>query len=129
MKMTWDIDRREQQLSPTLAIGIKPGVQWLEFFGNYGKSWRPPAITEVLATGSAHGHGWILPNPVLAAEYSKAWEAGMNIQHSHLFIAEDRLARPFLNKKYLHQSFWYNLNWYKIIPYHNLIDIPGHENE
>ncbi|HGH0635649.1 TPA: TonB-dependent hemoglobin/transferrin/lactoferrin family receptor, partial [Yersinia enterocolitica] len=91
MKMTWEVDRREQQLSPTLAIGIKPGVQWLEFFGNYGKSWRPPAITEMLATGSAHGHGWILPNPVLAAEHSKAWEAGMNIQHSHLFIAEDRL--------------------------------------
>lgn len=45
----------------------------------------------MLATGSAHGHGWILPNPVLAAEHSKAWEAGMNIQHSHLFIAEDRL--------------------------------------
>ncbi|AJJ25606.1 TonB-dependent hemoglobin/transferrin/lactoferrin family receptor [Yersinia enterocolitica] len=90
-KMTWEVDRREQQLSPTLAIGIKPGVQWLEFFGNYGKSWRPPAITEVLATGSAHGHSWTLPNPILAAEHSKAWEAGMNIQHSNLFIAEDRL--------------------------------------
>ncbi|EEP90075.1 TonB-dependent hemoglobin/transferrin/lactoferrin family receptor [Yersinia kristensenii] len=91
MKMAWEVDRREQQLSPTAAIGIKPGVQWLEFFGNYGKSWRPPAITEVLATGSAHGHGWILPNPLLAAEHSKAWEAGINIQHSNLFIAEDRL--------------------------------------
>ncbi|PHZ34930.1 TonB-dependent receptor [Yersinia kristensenii] len=91
MKMAWEVDRREQQLSPTAAIGIKPGVQWLEFFGNYGKSWRPPAITEVLATGSAHGHGWILPNPLLAAEHSKAWEAGINIQHSNLFIEEDRL--------------------------------------
>lgn len=91
MKMAWEVDRREQQLSPTAAIGIKPGVQWLEFFGNYGKSWRPPAITEVLATGSAHGHGWILPNPVLAAEHSKAWEAGINIQQSNLFIEEDRL--------------------------------------
>lgn len=90
-KMTWDVDRRERQLSPTLAMGIKPGVQWLEFFGNYGKSWRPPAITEVLATGSAHGHGWILPNPILAAEHAKAWEAGLNIQHQNLFINEDRL--------------------------------------
>ncbi|CNL33473.1 putative TonB dependent receptor protein [Yersinia frederiksenii] len=91
MKMTWDVDRREQQLSPTAAIGIKPGIQWLEFFANYGKSWRPPAITEVLATGSAHGHGWVLPNPFLAAEHSKAWEAGINIQHTDLFINEDRL--------------------------------------
>ncbi|HEN3568642.1 TPA: TonB-dependent receptor, partial [Yersinia enterocolitica] len=90
-KMAWQVDRREQQVSPTLAIGIKPGWQWLEFFGNYGKSWRPPAMTEMLATGSAHGHGWILPNPVLAAEHSKAWEAGINIQHSNLFSAEDRL--------------------------------------
>ncbi|CNL51762.1 putative TonB dependent receptor protein [Yersinia aldovae] len=90
-KMTWQVDRREQQLSPTLAIGIKPAVQWLEFFANYGKSWRPPAITEVLATGSAHGHGWILPNPFLAAEHSKAWEAGINIQQSNLFSEEDRL--------------------------------------
>ncbi|QHB30857.1 TonB-dependent hemoglobin/transferrin/lactoferrin family receptor [Yersinia canariae] len=91
MKMNWEVDRRKQQLSPTAAIGIKPGVQWLEFFGNYGKSWRPPAITEMLATGSAHGHGWILPNPILAAEHSKAWEAGINIQQSNLFIEEDRL--------------------------------------
>lgn len=45
----------------------------------------------MLATGSAHGHGWILPNPVLAAEHSKAWEAGINIQQSNLFIEEDRL--------------------------------------
>ncbi|AOF21879.1 TonB-dependent hemoglobin/transferrin/lactoferrin family receptor [Yersinia enterocolitica] len=95
MKMAWEVDRREQQLSPTAAIGIKPGVQWLEFFGNYGKSWRPPAITEVLATGSAHGHGWILPNPVLAAEHSKAWEAGINIQQSNLFSEEDRLVAKF----------------------------------
>lgn len=91
VKMCQDVDRREQQLSPTLAIGIKYGVQWLEFFGNYGKSWRPPAITEVLATGSAHGHGWILPNPFLAAEHSKACEAGINIQHSNLFSEQDRL--------------------------------------
>ncbi|MCB5310196.1 TonB-dependent hemoglobin/transferrin/lactoferrin family receptor [Yersinia massiliensis] len=89
-KMNWNVDRREQQFSPTMAMGIKPGVQWLEFFGNYGKSWRPPAITEVLATGSAHGHGWSLPNPVLATEKSKAWEAGINLQKQGLFINEDR---------------------------------------
>jgi heme acquisition protein HasR len=89
--MAWDVDRREQQFSPTVALGIKPGVQWLEFFSTYGKSWRPPAITEVLATGSAHGHGWILPNPFLTSERSKTWEAGFNIQQQNLFIDEDRL--------------------------------------
>lgn len=90
--MTWDVDRREQQLSPTAAVGIKPGAQWLEFFGTYGKSWRPPAMTEALATGSAHGHGWVLPNPLLAAEHSKAWEVGFNIQQTGLLISEDRFA-------------------------------------
>ncbi|WP_145540635.1 TonB-dependent hemoglobin/transferrin/lactoferrin family receptor [Yersinia alsatica] len=89
--MTWDVNRRARQFSPTAGIGIKPGVPWLEFFGHYGKSWRPPAMTEMLATGSAHGHGWILPNPLLAAENAKAWEAGLNIQHTGLFINEDRL--------------------------------------
>lgn len=91
LMMTWDVNRREQQLSPTAAIGIKPGVQWLEFFANYGKSWRPPAMTEMLAIGSPHGHGWVLPNPFLAAENAKIWEAGFNIQHTGLFINEDRL--------------------------------------
>ncbi|CNJ01125.1 TonB-dependent hemoglobin/transferrin/lactoferrin family receptor [Yersinia bercovieri] len=91
-RMDWDVDRRERQLSPTAAFGIKPGVPWLEFFGTYGKSWRPPAMTEMLAIGSAHGHGWILPNPLLAAEHSKTWELGVNIQQTGLFITEDRFA-------------------------------------
>ncbi|WP_145483956.1 TonB-dependent hemoglobin/transferrin/lactoferrin family receptor [Yersinia rohdei] len=90
--MTWNVDHREQQFSPTAAIGIKPGVPWLEFFGNYGKSWRPPAMTEMLVTGSAHGHGWMMPNPLAAAERSKTWEVGTNIQHKGLFINDDRFA-------------------------------------
>lgn len=89
--MVWDVDRREQRFSPTAALGIKPGVQWLEFFGTYGKSWRPPAITEALASGTSNGHAWNLPNPFLASERSKAWEAGFNIQQQNLFIDEDRL--------------------------------------
>lgn len=60
-------------------------------FGTYGKSWRPPAITEVLASGTSNGHAWNLPNPFLASERSKAWEAGFNIQQQNLFIDEDRL--------------------------------------
>ncbi|AHM76382.2 TonB-dependent hemoglobin/transferrin/lactoferrin family receptor [Yersinia hibernica] len=90
--MAWEVNRREQRLSPTAGIGIKPGVPWLEFFGHYGKSWRPPALTEMLATGSAHGHGWILPNPLAQGENAKTWEAGLNIQHTGLFINDDRLA-------------------------------------
>ncbi|CNH96025.1 TonB-dependent hemoglobin/transferrin/lactoferrin family receptor [Yersinia ruckeri] len=90
--MTWDVDRHEQQLLPTVAMGIKPGVQWLEFFGNYGKSWRPPGITEALATGSAHGSGRFFPNPRLAIERSRTWEAGFNIQQSDLLVNGDKFA-------------------------------------
>ncbi|ABP41884.1 TonB-dependent receptor [Yersinia pestis subsp. microtus bv. Caucasica] len=90
--MRWDVDRSEQQLSPTLAMGVKPGLEWLEFFGSYGKSWRPPAMTEVLATGTAHGYSWVLPNPFVAAERARTWEAGFNIQQSNLFIEDDHFA-------------------------------------
>ncbi|CNF14800.1 TonB-dependent hemoglobin/transferrin/lactoferrin family receptor [Yersinia nurmii] len=88
--MTWDVDRHEQQILPTLGIGVKPGVQWLEFFGNYGQSWRPPGITETLATGSAHGSGFLFPNPYLAIERSRTWESGLNIQQEDLFISGDK---------------------------------------
>ncbi|KAA9000486.1 TonB-dependent hemoglobin/transferrin/lactoferrin family receptor [Affinibrenneria salicis] len=89
--MSWDVDRGEGKFSPTLGLGIKPGVQWLEFFANYGKSWRPPAITETLTSGSAHSSATQYPNPYLEAERSRSWEVGFNIQKPDLFLTDDRL--------------------------------------
>lgn len=88
---SWDVDREEGKLSPTFGLGIKPGVEWLELFANYGKSWRPPAITETLTSGSAHSSATQYPNPYLEAERSRSWEVGFNIQKPDLFLADDRL--------------------------------------
>lgn len=89
--MSWDVDRKEERFSPSLAIAVKPGPQWLELFANYGKAWRPAAITETLASGSAHSSATQYPNPYLEAERSKSWEAGFNVQWPGLLVAADRL--------------------------------------
>nr|WP_242671917.1 TonB-dependent receptor [Stutzerimonas kirkiae] len=92
---TWlpfDVDREEGKLSPTLAIGIKPGIDWLELFANYGKAWRPAATTESLAAGSAHTSDTLYPNPFLEPERSRSWEVGFNTLNSSLFMPGDRLA-------------------------------------
>lgn len=87
----WDIDRQQTKFSPTFALSVKPGVEWLELYTNYGKSWRPPAITETLVTGSAHSSSVMYPNPFLQDEKSKAWELGVNVQKANLWTEQDRL--------------------------------------
>ncbi|WP_373416385.1 TonB-dependent hemoglobin/transferrin/lactoferrin family receptor [Pseudomonas sp. ABC1] len=87
----YDVDREAGKLSPTLAIAIKPGLDWLELFANYGKAWRPAATTETLAMGSAHTSDSVYPNPFLDPERSRSWEVGMNTLHNGLLFSEDRL--------------------------------------
>lgn len=89
----YDMDEKQGYLSPTLGIAIKPGVDWLQLFANYGKGWRPPAITEALITGRPHGGGFesMSPNPLLKPEKSKNWEVGFNIFKQGLFTEEDKL--------------------------------------
>lgn len=87
----WNVDRDEGKLSPTLAVAVRPGVEWLELYSTYGKSWRPPAITETLTNGSAHSSSTQYPNPFLQAERSRAWEVGFNVQQPDLFFNGDRL--------------------------------------
>ena len=89
--LEWNVDDEHGKFSPTAAIGIKPGVEWLELFGNYGMSWRPPAITETLTTGSAHSSSVQYPNPYLKSERSRSWETGINIKLNELITDEDRL--------------------------------------
>ncbi len=88
---TYDIDDEHGKFSPTAAIAIKPGVDWLELYGSYGMSYRPPAITETLTTGSAHSSSVQYPNPFLQAERSRTWETGFNIKADNLITDTDRL--------------------------------------
>lgn len=87
----WDVDRDQGKLSPTLAVAVRPGVEWLELYTTYGKSWRPPAITETLTNGSAHSSSTQYPNPFLQPERSRAWEVGFNVQQPDLWFEGDRL--------------------------------------
>lgn len=87
----WPVDASEGRWSPTLAISIRPGVDWLDVFANYGKSWRPPALTETLTTGSAHSSSAQYPNPWLDSEYSRSWEVGVNARFANLLLEHDQL--------------------------------------
>lgn len=33
----YDSDREEGKFSPTFGIGVKPGVDWLQFYGRWGQ--------------------------------------------------------------------------------------------
>lgn len=85
------VDRRQGRLSPSLTIAARPALEWLELYATYGRSWRPPAITETLSYGSAHSSASSFPNPLLAAERSRNQELGFNIQKPHLLVKNDRL--------------------------------------
>ncbi|QLF93551.1 TonB-dependent hemoglobin/transferrin/lactoferrin family receptor [Pseudomonas sp. ABC1] len=87
----WDVDAKEGRFSPTFALAVKPGVEWLQLFTSYGKSWRPPALTETLTTGSAHSSSTQYPNPWLDSEHSRSWETGVNVQFDGLLTNNDRL--------------------------------------
>lgn len=86
----WDVDNSEGAFSPHIRLAVRPNLEWMELFTSYGRSWRPPAITETLTTGSAHSSSTQFPNPYLKPERSNAWEVGMNINYPQLFIEEDR---------------------------------------
>lgn len=88
--LMWDVNNKANHVSPTLALAVKPGLDWLELFANYGKSWRPPAITETLTSGSAHSSATQFPNPFLKPEISKGWEMGFNVQKQSLMTSSDR---------------------------------------
>ena len=90
----YDSDREEGKFSPTFGIGVKPGVDWLQFYGRWGQGWRPPAVTEVFMTGRPHGGNAperVDPNPYLKAEENREWEFGLNIFKESLFFNNDRL--------------------------------------
>lgn len=92
VRQEWSVDEVHGRFSPSLFVGVKPGLDWLQVFASYGKSWRPPAITEVFASGTARaGDYYLYPNPLLKAERARSWELGFNIVKAGLFTPEDQL--------------------------------------
>ncbi len=88
----WNIDDEAGKFSPTFFAGVKPGPDWLQLFGSYGLSWRPPAVTEALVSGSARaGDYYLFPNPYLKPERAKSWELGFNVLKPEMFTPNDQL--------------------------------------
>ncbi|SDW29100.1 heme acquisition protein HasR [Pseudomonas kuykendallii] len=87
-----EVDRSEGRFSPFASASWKP-LDWLELFANWGKAYRPPAMTETLWGGN-HAVGssaTMYPNPLLDSERSTSWEAGFNILQRDLLKDDDRL--------------------------------------
>lgn len=89
----YDVDREEGEFSPTFAVAVRPGVDWLQVFASYGEGWRPPAVTETLVSGRPHSGGTntLYPNPFLKPENSQSWEVGFNILKENLLTEDDAL--------------------------------------
>lgn len=89
----YDVDRSAGKLLPALSAAIRP-ARWLELYGSWGKSWRPPAINELLMVGShpTQGFATILPNPLLDVETSQTWEVGVNTIFKDVALDDDNLS-------------------------------------
>lgn len=85
------VDEHLDKFLPTLSAAYRP-ADWLELFANWGKSWRPPALTESLMQGSHPGDPFarMYPNPYADPETSRSWEVGFNVEHVGLIRPDDR---------------------------------------
>ena len=87
----YEVDRTEEKVLPTLAAAYRPNEN-VELFANWGRSWRPPALTETLMQGSHPGDPFavMFPNPNAQPETSRSWDVGANFIAQDLFKDGDR---------------------------------------
>ncbi|RIA46208.1 heme acquisition protein HasR [Hephaestia caeni] len=86
----YDVDRSEGRFLPSIEAAIRP-TSWLEFYGSWAKSWRPPAINESLMVGGHPGDPLanMFPNPFADPEKTTTWELGANLSFNNLFKSDD----------------------------------------
>ncbi|MFY2856234.1 TonB-dependent hemoglobin/transferrin/lactoferrin family receptor [Achromobacter xylosoxidans] len=89
----YDVDRSGGKMLPSLSAAIRP-VRWLELYGSWGKSWRPPAINELMMAGGHPTEGFetIVPNPFLKPETAQTWEVGVNTIFKDVVVQGDDLS-------------------------------------
>ncbi|WP_168172882.1 TonB-dependent receptor [Pseudomonas sp. PA27(2017)] len=87
----YKVDESLDKFLPTLAAAYRP-TDWLEVFASWGKSWRPPALTESLMEGSHPGDPFatMYPNPYAEPETSRSWDVGFNISKLDLVTLGDQ---------------------------------------
>ncbi len=84
------IDNSGGEWSPKLTLAAKP-LSWLQLYGTYEHSFRPPTVSETLFPGVHGVSSGTYANPDLKGERSRGWEAGINILKNGLFAANDVL--------------------------------------
>ncbi|CAB3841268.1 Vitamin B12 transporter BtuB [Achromobacter pulmonis] len=89
----YDVHRNGGKLLPSLSAAIRP-ARWLELYGSWGKSWRPPAINELMMAGGHPTEGFetIVPNPFLKPETAQTWEVGVNAIFNDVMTQDDNLS-------------------------------------
>ncbi|MEH6640363.1 TonB-dependent hemoglobin/transferrin/lactoferrin family receptor [Vreelandella glaciei] len=87
----YDVDNSMDKLLPTLSAAYRPN-EHVELFANWGRGWRPPALTETLMQGSHPGDPFavMFPNPYAEPETSSSWDVGANFTAQDLFTSGDR---------------------------------------
>lgn len=86
----YDVNRSEGRLLPSFSTAIRP-TSWLELYGSWAKSWRPPAINETLMTGGHPGDpiANMYSNPYADPEKTTTWELGANVNFNDIFKGDD----------------------------------------
>ncbi|MGO3349297.1 MAG: TonB-dependent hemoglobin/transferrin/lactoferrin family receptor [Halomonadaceae bacterium] len=87
----YEVDNSMDKLLPTLSAAYRPNEN-VELFANWGRGWRPPALTETLMQGSHPGDPFavLFPNPHAQPETSRSWDVGANLTAQDLFKDGDR---------------------------------------
>jgi heme acquisition protein HasR len=88
----FEVDRSEGRFLPSFSAAIRP-TSWLELYGSWAKSWRPPAINETLMVGGHPGDpiANMFPNPYADPEKTTSWELGANLNFNGVFKTDDVL--------------------------------------
>ncbi|WP_198151134.1 TonB-dependent receptor domain-containing protein [Hyphomicrobium sulfonivorans] len=87
----YTVDKTDGRIDPKITLAAKP-LDWLQVYGTYSETMRPPTVTEMLVGGDHPGGGSAnyIANPFLNAEVSKGFEIGANILQERIFTANDR---------------------------------------
>lgn len=86
----FNVDRSEGRFLPSINAAVRP-KSWLELYGSWAKSWRPPAINESLMTGGHPGDPLanMFANPNADPEKTTTWELGANLSFNSVFKSDD----------------------------------------
>lgn len=85
----YTVDQSEGRFDPKLTLAVNP-LDWLQVYGSWSESFRPPTTFETLLGGNHPGSTTtFFPNPDLDPETQRGWEVGLNALYKQLFTQTD----------------------------------------